>query len=106
MAATTQQADSQRKRWEGGRLPLLKNWAVPLWREGLREHNLAKLDGALDLFVDECLDYTARLIGAGVAAELIVYPGCFHGFRMAQEAAVTRRAEADSLRALEKALTR
>ena len=62
--------------------------------------------GALDLFVDECLDYTARLIGAGVAAELIVYPGCFHGFRMAQEAAVTRRAEADSLRALEKALTR
>ena len=28
-----------------------KNWALPLWREGLREHNFAKLDGALDLFV-------------------------------------------------------
>jgi len=51
MATTTQQADSQRKRWEGGRLPLLKNWALPLWREGLRERNLAKLDGAVDLFV-------------------------------------------------------
>ena len=51
MATTTQQADSQRKRWEGGRLPLLKNWALPLWREGVREHNFAKLDGALDLFV-------------------------------------------------------
>lgn len=60
--------------------------------------------GALDLFVDECLAYTARLIGAGVPAELIVYPGCFHGFRMAQEAAISRRAEADSLRALHKAL--
>lgn len=63
------------------------------------------LVGALDLFVDECLAYTARLIGAGVPAELIVYPGCFHGFRMAQEAAVTQRAEADSLRALQTALT-
>ncbi len=62
--------------------------------------------GALDLFVDECLDYTARLIGAGVPAELIVYPGCFHGFRMAGTASITQRADADSLRALRKALTR
>ncbi len=62
--------------------------------------------GALDLFVDECLTYTARLIGAGVPAELIVYPGCFHGFRMAQAAAVTQRAEVDSLRALQTALAR
>jgi cellulose synthase/poly-beta-1,6-N-acetylglucosamine synthase-like glycosyltransferase len=51
MATTTDQADSQRKRWEGGRLPLIKNWAVPLWNEGLRDHDFAKLDGAIDLFV-------------------------------------------------------
>ena len=51
MATTTEQADSQRKRWEGGRLPLLKDWAFPLWDEGLREHNFAKLDGAIDLFI-------------------------------------------------------
>jgi cellulose synthase/poly-beta-1,6-N-acetylglucosamine synthase-like glycosyltransferase len=51
MATTTQQADSQRKRWEGGRLPLLKDWALPLWKEGLKEHNIAKLDGAIDLFI-------------------------------------------------------
>lgn len=59
--------------------------------------------GALDLFVDECLEYTARLIRAGVPAELIVYPGCVHGFRLAGEAAVTARAAEDSLRALRKA---
>lgn len=62
--------------------------------------------GALDLFVDECLAYAARLIRAGVAVELIVYPGAFHGFRMAQDAAVTRRADADSLRALSAAFAR
>jgi acetyl esterase/lipase len=61
--------------------------------------------GALDLFVDECLDYTARLIRAGVATELIVYPGCYHGFRMAGDAAIVRRANADTVRALHKVLT-
>ena len=62
--------------------------------------------GALDLFVDECLTYCGRLIGSGVPAELIVYPGCFHGFQMAGEAAVTKRAHQDSLRALGRALKR
>lgn len=62
--------------------------------------------GALDLFVDECLSYTARLIRAGVPAELVVYPGCVHGFRIARDAAVTRRADNDSLRALRKAFAR
>jgi len=76
-----------------------------------RAENLAGLPpayimvGALDLFVDECLQYTARLIGAGVATELIVYPGCVHGFRMAGRATAARRANEDSLRALYKALS-
>jgi acetyl esterase/lipase len=61
--------------------------------------------GALDLFVDECLEYGARLIRSGISIELIVYPGCFHGFQMASQAAVTLRSQADSLRALRKALT-
>lgn len=62
--------------------------------------------GALDLFVDECLEYTARLIRAGVPAELVVYPGCVHGFRIAREAPVTQRADNDSLRALQKTFAR
>lgn len=60
--------------------------------------------GTLDMFVDECLDYAARLIRSGVTTELIVYPGCFHGFQMAREASVTRRSQADSLSALRIAL--
>jgi acetyl esterase/lipase len=60
--------------------------------------------GALDLFVDECLDFTARLTRAGVPVELIIYPGCFHGFKMAARASVTQRAEDDNIRALRKGL--
>ncbi|WAS90578.1 alpha/beta hydrolase [Nannocystis punicea] len=36
--------------------------------------------GALDLFVDEDIDYARRLLRAGVPTELHVYPGAFHGF--------------------------
>jgi acetyl esterase/lipase len=60
--------------------------------------------GSLDLFVDECLAYTARLTRVGVPVELIVYPRCFHGFKIAAEASVTIRAEDDNIRALRKAL--
>ncbi len=35
--------------------------------------------GELDLFVDEDIDYATRLIQAGVATELHVFPGAFHG---------------------------
>jgi acetyl esterase/lipase len=61
--------------------------------------------GSLDMFVDECLAYTTRLTRAGVPVELHVYPGCFHGFKMASAASVTQRAEEDNMRALRKALT-
>ena len=61
--------------------------------------------GSLDLFVDECLSYAARLGRAGVPVELIIYPGCFHGFKMAASASVAERAEEDNIRALRKALT-
>ncbi len=62
--------------------------------------------GALDLFVDECLAYAGRLIRAGVSTELKVYPGCFHGFRMANGASVSQRAARDSLDALRRAFAR
>ena len=35
---------------------------------------------ALDLFVEEDIDYARRLIRAGVPTELHVFPGGFHGF--------------------------
>ena len=59
--------------------------------------------GALDLFLDEDLDYARRLARAGVPVELHVYPGAFHGFHMAPDAKVTKAANRDSKEALRRA---
>ena len=56
--------------------------------------------GALDLFLDENLDYALRLTRAGVPVELHVYPGAYHGFEMVPEARVTLAAKRDSRDAL------
>ena len=56
--------------------------------------------GALDLFVEEDLEYARRLMRAGVATELHVYPGGFHGFDFHPDAAVSRQARRDSFAAL------
>jgi acetyl esterase/lipase len=59
---------------------------------------------ALDLFLDETLDYARRLIWAGVPTETCVVPGAFHGFdAMAPEAAVSRRFTAFGDEALKRA---
>ena len=59
--------------------------------------------GALDLFLEEDLDYARRLIRAGVPTELHVYPGAPHGFMMLPDADVSRTFGRDSLAALAKA---
>ncbi len=61
--------------------------------------------GALDLFLEENLDYARRLIRAGVPVELHVYPGAFHGFELAAEAEVSVRAEAERRAALRRSFT-
>ena len=61
--------------------------------------------GALDLFVDENIEYAQRLIQAGVPTELHVYPGAFHGFDLfAPHAAVSKQFKADRDNALKRAL--
>lgn len=60
--------------------------------------------GALDLFLEEDLDYARRLTRAGVPVELHVYPGAYHGFQIATNAGVTQAANRDSLDALRRAL--
>ncbi len=62
--------------------------------------------GALDLFLEEDMDYAARLMAAGVSVELQVYPGAYHGFEMAFEADVSIRSQADRRRALARAFAR
>lgn len=59
----------------------------------------------LDLFVDECLEYAAKLLKGGVQTQLNVYPAAFHGFnRFAPEARVSKKFVADRDAALIKAL--
>jgi acetyl esterase/lipase len=41
--------------------------------------------GALDLFLEEDMEYARRLVRAGVPTELYVVPGAFHGFGFAGE---------------------
>src|SRR5258708_25352910 len=59
--------------------------------------------GALDLFLEEDLEYARRLMRAGVPTELHVYPGAYHGFRMVPDAQVTQAAQPDPLTALKRA---
>lgn len=56
--------------------------------------------GALDLFLEEDLEYARRLMRAGVPTELHVYPGAFHAFDMAPDAGVAQQARRDSREAL------
>ncbi len=60
--------------------------------------------GALDLFLEENLEYARRLTRAGVPVELQVYPGVVHGFQMFQSADVAQRSQHDSREALLRAL--
>ena len=60
--------------------------------------------GALDLFIDENLEYGRRLIRAGVPTELHVYPGVFHGFDLMPAKDVKSRFERDLHHALRWAL--
>jgi triacylglycerol lipase len=59
--------------------------------------------GALDLFLEEDMDYAGRLLAAGVPTELHVIPGAYHAFELSFESDVAIRSQADRLRALKDA---
>jgi triacylglycerol lipase len=60
--------------------------------------------GSLDLFLEENLEYAKRLLRAGVATELHVWPGAYHGFEINADARVTRASGEASFAALGRAL--
>lgn len=62
--------------------------------------------GALDLFLEENLEYARRLTRAGVPVELHVYPGVFHGSDSVPEARLTKMHARDQLEALRAAFAR
>lgn len=84
---------------------------VSCYAAAARAENLSGLPptfiatGALDLFLEEDLEYARRLMWAGVPVELHVYPGAYHGFELlAPDTQVGRTANRDSRAALRRAL--
>jgi acetyl esterase/lipase len=64
------------------------------------------LTGALDLFLDENMDYVKRLVHAGVPAGIHVYPGAYHAFDLAGETALGKAFERDLTTAISWLLSR
>lgn len=60
--------------------------------------------GALDLFLEEDLEYARRLMRAGIPTELHVYPAAFHGFNLMSTARVSQAFNRDLTEALRRAL--
>lgn len=62
------------------------------------------MTGALDLFLDEDLDYARRLVDGGVPTELHVYPGAIHAFEMVPGTGLAEQAAIDLERGLARLL--
>tara|TARA_R110002110_G_scaffold415561_2_gene650891 strand:- start:97319 stop:98269 length:951 start_codon:yes stop_codon:yes gene_type:complete len=63
--------------------------------------------GGEDLFRDDCIGYAQRLMASGVATQLAVFPGVFHGAEMlVPDAAISQRMQASMFDALGNALAR
>jgi triacylglycerol lipase len=60
--------------------------------------------GALDLFLEENLEYARRLTREGIPTEVHVYPGAFHAFQVMRGTRVAQAAERDSRAALSRFL--
>jgi acetyl esterase/lipase len=60
--------------------------------------------GALDLFVEEGIEYVRRLIRAGVPAELHVYPGSPHGPDLLSPTKIAQRVRSEYMSALKRGL--
>lgn len=60
--------------------------------------------GALDLFMDEDIDYARRLIDAGVPTELHVYPGGIHAFDKRPDTGLQAQAAMDIRRGIDRLL--
>ena len=78
-----------------------KAWFSPALADDLAGLPPAYLStGALDLFLDEDLDYARRLIDCGVPTELHVYPGAIHAFEMVPDTTLAEQAAMDLRRGL------
>lgn len=60
--------------------------------------------GALDLFLEENMEFARRLTRAGVPVEFHVWPGAIHGFELMIDTAIAQRASAVGREAIRRAL--
>lgn len=60
--------------------------------------------GALDLFLEENIDYARRLARAGVPIEFHLFPGAFHGFELQADSHLSQQAQLISRAALRRFL--
>ncbi|MDI1481213.1 alpha/beta hydrolase [Polyangium sp. y55x31] len=83
---------------------------VPVYAAPARAESLASLPptwigvGTFDLFHDEDVEYAKRLEVAGIAVELEIVPGAFHGFDVLRRANVSKTFFARQITALRRAL--
>jgi acetyl esterase len=98
--------DKNRFGWEalrGGYTPddARKGWFSPALAGDLAGLPPAFIaTGALDLFLDEDLDYARRLVDCGVPTELHVYPGAIHAFELVPDTTLAEQAAMDLRRGL------
>nr|WP_047168081.1 alpha/beta hydrolase [Sphingomonas sp. Y57] len=98
--------------WQSYLRDLAGSEKVPPYAAAARASDLSDLPptllavGALDLFVEENMEYARRLIIAGVPTELHIYPGAYHGFDLAPSAAVAADCREASLKSLRSVMAR
>jgi acetyl esterase len=93
-------------------LGTLEPGSVPFYASPVLAHDLVGLPAAylavsaLEIFLDETLDYARRLVAAGVPVELHVYPNGFHGSSWAiPDLRLSRRWRRDAIGALREGLS-
>ncbi|HLP17698.1 MAG TPA: glycosyltransferase family 2 protein [Bacteroidota bacterium] len=64
-------AESQRARWEGGRLPLIRRYAGPLLWFALRRRSIAALDAFIDLATPAFVNMMAIALGASFLCAVV-----------------------------------
>lgn len=81
MAIERSQAETQRKRWEGGRFQLFKKYAFPLFKMFLTRQKVRYLDGFMELFTPPL---SALLLGQLILLILAIffYPATWHIFAL------------------------
>lgn len=71
MVSTERAARSQRRRWEGGRLAMMRQHGLPLLAEALRKRDKVLLDLAMDLLVPPLSYVGLAVMGLGLASALL-----------------------------------